>query len=250
MHFDAVVALVLNRRTEKTAMKEIRLSPARMSYMLGILKVIASVVLLAALSWEVLHGYRLHFSPLYLEIQLCVCLLFLFDLFVRWVLAEGKWSFFVRNLPVLIISVPYLNLLDWTGFMPGREAAMLIGIMPLARAFLAMIIVVNWLVNGGIKRLLTAYLLVMVVFTYLAALVFYDFESARNVAVDSFGNAMWWAWANLVTIGSPIEAVTVVGKVLTVLLPVLGMALLPIFTTFVSQEYDVRRQAAQKKSGR
>lgn len=227
------------------------LDTVRLTDTLGVVKVIASAVLLAALSWEVLHGYRTHFSAAYLEIQLIVCILFLCDLAARSIIATHRWRFFWRNLPVLIVSIPYLNILDWTGFMPDREAAMLIGMMPLARAFLAMVIVVSWLVNGGIRRLLTSYLLTTVIFTYLAALVFYDFETVKNPAVDNFGNAVWWSCANLVTIGSPIEAVTAVGKVLTILLPILGMALLPIFTTFVTQEYDVRRQAAvTKKSGR
>lgn len=245
------MALFLLKQQKKHSKMPISLTTKRISDFFGVLKVIASILLLIAISWEVLHGYRHHFSQTYLWIQFGVCVLFLLDLLVRWIMAERKVLFFFRNLIVLAICIPYLNILEWSHMAPGRELGMIIGLMPLARAILSVVFVVHWLVNGGIRRLLTAYLLVMVIFTYLAALVFYDFEASLNPTLDGFGNAMWWAWTNLLTVGSPIEARTVVGKVLTVLLPMMGAALLPIFTTYVVQAYAVQRDGAeQKKSDR
>ena len=74
---------------------------------LSILKVIAGVVLLAAISWEIIAGDHMHFSRNYLIIQLVVCILFLCDFFVRWAASERKGRFFARNFLVLLISIPY-----------------------------------------------------------------------------------------------------------------------------------------------
>ena len=105
---------------------------------LSILKVIAGVVLLAAVSWEIIGGDHTRFSQSYLTVQLVVCILFLCDFFVRWAAAERKGRFFGRNILFFLISIPYLNILAWSGADLPRYWAMLIGVMPLMRAFLAM----------------------------------------------------------------------------------------------------------------
>lgn len=76
---------------------------------LGVVKLIAGLVLLVALSWEIIAGDHVHMSRTYLAIQFVVCLVFLCDFFVRWAAAERPGRFFWRNLPFLLLSVPYLN---------------------------------------------------------------------------------------------------------------------------------------------
>ena len=232
------VALILNRMREKrNVMPQTLFSQDRLSRTLGAVKALAGLALLAAGSWEVIGGDRLRFSPLFLGVQFIVCLIFLCDFFVRWAAAERKGRFFFRNLPFLLLSVPYLNLMLWSGAEPSRSVGMLIGLMPLLRAFLAMVIVTGWLVGNKVRRLLTAYVFTVVVFTYISALVFYDYELPVNPKLHGFGNALWWAWMNVTTVGAEIFPVTAVGKVFCVLLPSLGMMFFPIFTTYVLQEY-------------
>ncbi len=104
---------------------------------------------------------------------------------------------------------------------------MLIGVMPLMRAFLALYVVVQWLVDNKVRRLFFAYIFTVVVFTYISALVFYDYEILVNDRLHGFGNALWWAWMNVTTVGAENIAVTAIGKVFSVLLPTLGMMMFP-----------------------
>ncbi|MFR4236798.1 MAG: hypothetical protein ACLT1W_11545 [Alistipes onderdonkii] len=67
---------------------------------------------------------------------------------------------------------------------------MLIGIMPLMRAFLTFYIVVQWLVDNKVRKLFFAYIFTVVVFTYISALVFYDYEILVNSKLHGFGNAV------------------------------------------------------------
>lgn len=207
------------------------------SDILGGLKVLGGLVLLAAISWEVIEGDHQQFSTTYLHIQLGVCALFLTDFFVRWGAASSRGHFFLRNLYVLLLSIPYLNIVYWSGAHLTHDWGMLIGILPLLRAFLAMVVVVRWLVSGRFHRLLAAYVFTVVIFTYISALVFYDYEAVVNPRLDGFGNALWWAWMNVTTVGAEIFPVTAVGKVVCVLLPSLGMMFFPIFTTYVLNQY-------------
>ena len=131
---------------------------------LGVLKLAAGATLLVALSWEILAGDHTLLSPTYLTIQLLVCAVFLCDFFVRLWLSERRGRFFVRHLFYLLISVPYLNLLAWSGVRMTHDWGILVGLVPMLRAFLAMFVIVQWMARGRRMRwLFTAYLFTVVV---------------------------------------------------------------------------------------
>ncbi len=213
---------------------------------MGVLAVLAGIVLLVALSWEIIGGADTRFSDFYLHIQLVVCLVFLLDFFVEWAAAERKGRYFGRNLLFLLISIPWLNILGWCGVAVTRDWGVIVGLMPMLRAFLAMVIIVRWLTSDNrMRRLLVAYVFTVVVFTYISGLVFFEYEATVNPKLHGFGNALWWAWMNVTTVGAEIFPVTVIGKVFCILLPSLGMMFFPIFTTYVLQEYTHKKEADQ-----
>lgn len=212
---------------------------------LGMVKLLAGVTLLVALSWEILGGDHHHLSTTYLTIQFFVCMIFLYDFLLRMLQSAHRGRFFVRHLFYLLISIPYLTLISWTGVRMTHDWGILVGLVPMLRAFLAMFIIVEWMVRGNrMQWLFTAYLFTVVVFTYLSALVFYDYEVTVNPKLEGFGNALWWAWMNVTTVGAAIFPVTAVGKVVCVLLPSLGMMFFPIFTTYILQEYMPQKSAS------
>ncbi|MBE6181272.1 MAG: two pore domain potassium channel family protein [Rikenellaceae bacterium] len=203
-----------------------------------ILRVIAGTILLISFSWEILTATSHHFSATYLTIQLIVCLIFISDLLIRWRITSSHQSFLIPNLFFLLISIPYLNIIQWLHIIPHHDWAILIGIIPILRAFLALYLVLVWIIRKNrVKMLFWAYILTVVLFTYLSALVFYHYEYPVNDKLTGFGNAMWWAWMNVTTVGAEIFAVTSIGKIITVLLPILGMLFFPIFTSYILQEY-------------
>ena len=208
---------------------------------LNLIMLAAGVVLLLAMSVEILTGDHRHFSKAYLWIQFAVCIVFLIDFFVRMARSDRRGRFFVRNLLFLLLSIPYLNLVDWFSLNLSRDWSMLIGLTPMFRGFLALYIIVAWLAKNKFNQLLAAYLFSVLVFTYLASLVFYDYEILVNPHLTNYGNALWWAWMNVTTVGAAIFPVTAVGKVVCVLLPIVGMIFFPIFTVYISQYYTGKK---------
>ncbi len=103
-------------------------------------------------------------------------------------------------------------------------------------------IIVAWLARNRFNQLLAAYLFSVLVFTYLASLVFYDYEILVNPRLADYGDALWWAWMNVTTVGAAIFPVTAVGKVVCVLLPIVGMIFFPIFTVYISQYYTGKKE--------
>lgn len=204
---------------------------------MSILSMLAGLVLLVAISCEVIGGRHTNFSGWYLTVQFIVCLVFLMDFFVRLAISQRKWHYVACNFIFLFVSIPFLNIINIANIELSRTWLMAIGAIPLARAYVALYVVVRWLINHGIKQLLIAYILTVVVSTYIAALIFYDYEALVNDKLDGFGNALWWAWMSVTTVGAAIFPVTTIGKILAAFLPLLGMLMLPIFTTYVLTLY-------------
>ena len=212
-----------------------------------LINLIAGVALLVGISVEVLTGDHQSYSSWYMWLQLVVCVIFMIDFAAAMVATDKnsrKW--FWMNMLFFIISIPYLNILSWLNVVPHRGVAVAVAALPLLRSFVAMGIVVWWFIAGKVSRIFVAYLFTVVCFTYLAALIFYDYEVLVNDKLHGFGNAFWWAWMNTTTVGAAIFPVTAIGKVLAVLLPSLGMMFFPIFTIYVTNIYNVKSTKNKK----
>ncbi|MFI3258464.1 MAG: two pore domain potassium channel family protein [Rikenellaceae bacterium] len=191
----------------------------------------ASLVLMVAISVEILDGDPHTFAPWYIGLQFGICSIFITDFFISMALSANKWRYFVSHFIILVISLPYLSL---PFISVEREGLMLIALMPILRAFVAMYILLRWLIRGeAARRILYAYILSVSSFTYVSALLFYDCEGKINPNVDGFGDAMWWAAMALTTTELTIVPYTVTAKVLSVALPLAGMMMLPIATNFL-----------------
>ena len=70
-------------------------------------------------------------------------------------------------------------------------------------------------------------------------------EHGSNPLVKGYGDALWWAFMDVTTVGSNIIAVTVTGRVLSVLLAALGMMMFPIFTVYVTSLVERRNKEKQ-----
>lgn len=148
--------------------------------------------------------------------------------------ARRRKRFFWQRLPILIISIPYLAIIMLCGVSVSREAALSLGLVPILRAIISFYrLFVRLVTAQSIDKILLAYLMVTILFTYIAALIFYDIEYHVNPNLHGLGNAIWWAWMSLTTVGSDIYPVTTLGKILSVTLPLLGMMLLPLFTSYI-----------------
>ena len=216
---------------------------------------VAAIALLVGLSLEVLSGHRRVFSEWYMWLQFGVCVVFMIDFLYslyyykrRATISEERRHRAWLDVLFLLISLPYLNILSWLHITPGRDIAMLVATLPIIRSYIVMGMVVEWLLDSAVERIFGAYLLTIVGVTYLAALMFYDYEIDLNDELRNFGNALWWSCQNATTVGSAIAPVTVVGKVLSILLPVIGMMFFPIFTLYVTDLYSSKSSADKHKN--
>ena len=205
---------------------------------INILTLVASILLLASLSAEIIYSRELaQFSEAYSWAMLGVCLIFIIDFFALMLHDDHPWRFLARNFVVLMLSIPYHSLFAWMGYTADHSIEMTLSGIVMLRAVMALYITLRWLIARRTTRLLWAYIATVAVCTYFAALFFYEYEAPVNSAVHGFGDALWWACMNMTTVGAEIFPVTAIGKVICVILPIIGMAMFPVFTVYVTSLY-------------
>ena len=205
---------------------------------LNTLSLAASVVLLIAISLEVIDRQSRVLSEWYRSLQLAVCSIFFVTALFRLMIPEYRRRHWFRDLLFASASIPYIDILNWGGVVSPHRTERLLAFAPVVISILATVVILEWLIDGRKRRLMAAYVLTVVMFTYISALLFYDCEAEINSSLKGFGDALWWAWMNVTTVGAEIFPVPAVGKVVCVLLPVVGMMFFPIFTVYISDYYD------------
>ena len=80
--------------------------------------------------------------------------------------------------------------------------------IPLVRGGYAMAIVVGWLTYNRASGLFVSYLTMLLATVYFSSLAFYVMEHGPNPLVKGYGDALWWAFMDVTTVGSNIIAVT------------------------------------------
>ena len=200
----------------------------------------ASIVLLVSISWEVADREDDILSTWYRGLQLVVCSIFFVTALFRLLIPQYRREHWFRDTIFAIASIPYINILDWSGVELLNRSERIVAFAPVIISIMATVVILEWLIEGRKRRLMAAYILTVTMFTYISALLFYDCEMGINEKLHSFGDALWWAWMNVTTVGAEIFPVTAIGKVICVLLPVVGMMFFPIFTIYVTNMYDIK----------
>ncbi len=199
---------------------------------------VSSLLLIVFASIETLSSKVNISVKLILDFQLFVCSIFIIDFIVRIIPQKRKFRFFLRNFLMLLVSIPYLNLVVWYDLRPTEAEQYLLRSIPLIRGFYGLYIIIGWLTKSKVSNLFYSYLITMVSVTYYSSVMFYSIEHSVNPAVTSFWKAIWWACMNVTTVGSNIYGVTFFGQLLSAILAGVGMMMFPVFTVFITNNYS------------
>lgn len=193
-----------------------------------------SVILVIYISVDTIAGVPFMDNRNYMTFQLFVCIAFIIDFFFGLILARRKWRYVRRRWLFLLLSIPYLNIIQAYGLQLSAGQLYLVRVIPLARGALALAIIVGYISRNRISSLFVSYLAILLAMIYISSLMFYAQEHGINPSVTDYWSALWWTWMDATTIGSNIYPVSVTGKILGVVLAGMGMVLFPLFTVYVT----------------
>ncbi|MCM1028705.1 MAG: potassium channel family protein [Alloprevotella sp.] len=160
-----------------------------------------------------------------------------------------KGGYFRRRLLFLLLSIPYLNIIHTLNIHLSPNAIYLVRFIPLARGALAIAIVFGYLSKNAITSLFVSYIAIMVFVGYFCSLIFFQWEHGLNSLVNSYWDALWWSAMNMATVGCNIEPVTTPGRIVAVVLPILGMVVFPLFTVYLTNYVAQMVQGAKGRQG-
>lgn len=158
-------------------------------------------------------------------------------------LSKDKIHYLQTHFLFLLVSIPYLNIINYYDFTFSAEVTYFLRFIPLVRSGWALAIVVGWLTSNRASGLFVSYLTMLLAMVYFSSLIFFVIEQKVNPEVKDYNDALWWAFMDVTTVGSNIIAITPTGRILSVLLAALGMMMFPIFTVYVTSLV----QSANKK---
>ena len=222
---------------------------------LHIVILVLSIFLVVVISMDTFHNEAFYLEPKFIKFQFWICVVFLFDFFVEFFLAENKWKYIKSRSFFFLVSIPYNSIISFYGWTFDPAITYSLHYIPLIRGGYAMSIVVSWFTYNRATGLFISYLATLLFTIYFSSLAFYVFEHHVNPLVKNYDDALWWAFMDATTVGSNIVAVTPLGRVLSVLLAALGMMMFPIFTVYVTnlltrnkQQGDAFDEAASSTS--
>lgn len=212
---------------------------------LNILVLISSIAILVVISIELLSTTAVLSERFILNFHLVVCSFFLADFFVRWYYSHEGWRFLGRNLFLLLVSIPYLNIVYATNAHLTHAAWIFLRLIPIARGIYGVSMIISWMTRSKMTNLFATYLVILFTTIYFCSIMFYFVEHGLNPMVKDYWDAFNWSLMNVTTVGSNIFGVTKLGQSLAVILAASGMIFFPIFTAFVVDKFQKKRKGIE-----
>lgn len=193
-----------------------------------------SLALIVFISYDTFTSVPFLTNSAYMTFQFWVCIIFLLDFFLELFFARNKHVYLLRRWFFFVISIPYLNIIDVLNLNLGEQALYFIRYIPLIRGAYSLAMVVGFFSSNRAFTILSQYAFILLSAIYFMSMIFFYEERDVNPQVLTYWDSLYWAFLNVTTVGSDIEAVTVVGKVGTVLMAMSGMMMLPLFTVYIT----------------
>ena len=195
---------------------------------------VLSLLLVISISIDTFAGTPFYNDTNYLDLQFWICILLIILFSIEVYNAEHSWQYFGNHFLFLLLIIPYLTLFDWFDVTLSSEMEFLFRFIPLIRGYIAFTIIAYGLLRDLTAGLLITYIVILFSFIYYSSLIFYVLEANVNPMVHNFWDCLWYSSMTATTAGCSIQAVTTVGKIISVLLSLSGMMLLPVFTVYLT----------------
>ena len=163
-------------------------------------------------------------------IDTAVCILFLADFVVQFTRAERRWRYMVTwGWIDLVSSIPAVPVLRW-----GRSARAL-RILRVLRTVRVARHVSVFMAQNRARNTFAAVSLGAFVAMVAGALAMLNLESGPEANIQTAGDALWWAFVTITTVGyGDRYPVTVGGRLVAAVLMVVGVGLFGTFTAYVA----------------
>lgn len=139
---------------------------------LHIVILLLSLFLIISISIDTFKGIPFYTQSVYMKVQLWICVLFLVDFVLEFILADNKKRYFTTHFIFLLVAIPYQNIIAYMGWTFSPEVTYMLRFIPLVRGGYALAIVVGWFTYNRASGLFVSYLTMLLATVYFASLAF------------------------------------------------------------------------------
>lgn len=150
-----------------------------------------SLGLIIFISIDTFEGINFLDNHYYMTYQLWVCVIFVIYFFVEYAISDDKWHYIKHRWFFLVLSIPYLNIINLFNIDFTHEELYFIRFIPLARGALALSLIIGYMTTNRISSLFLSYIVIMLSVIYFASLIFLEREQPVNNLVPNYGAALW-----------------------------------------------------------
>lgn len=170
----------------------------------------------------------------FMHFQLAVCLIFTLQYWLSVAISANPWQKAASNIFFLLVSIPYTNILQWCDVYMSQDVLYYLRFIPVLRGAAGVALALSYVSRVRIFSMFASYLGIIIIAVFFASIIFYDRESQLNPYTRSYEMSLWWCCLELTTLGAPVDPVTPIGRMLSVMLSVMGMLMFPLFTVYLT----------------
>lgn len=211
-----------------------KLKQTRETFLIG-----ATLLFTGAYSWQIIAQPTGLLDVIINIIMYLTWFIFALDYGYGFKQAENKRKWFIRHIPELLILI-----------VPAIRSLRLI-------RFLGLIAIFQRIAGNNIRGKVIGYIISLsLILIYLISLAVLDAERGQpNASIQNFGDALWWSFATMTTVGyGDLAPVTIQGRIIAIALMIGGIGLLGIITATLAswlmeqiEEASVKEDISQSK---
>jgi voltage-gated potassium channel len=200
---------------------------------------ILSVYVLVALFIQTVVPLSPPTNQLIDRVDFIICLIFIYDFFLRLYRAPSKSRFLRWGWIDLVSSIPMLDAMRW-----GRLARV-VRILRILRAFRSTKLLISFLFRNRTNSTFASVALISFVLVIFSSIAILNLEDTVEGNIKTPSDALWWAFVTVTTVGYGDKfPVTVEGRLIAALLMTAGVGLFGTFTAYVASFF---MEAEQQK---
>jgi voltage-gated potassium channel len=177
------------------------------------------------------------------RIDFAICLVFIYDFFLRLYRAPSKARFLRWGWIDLASSIPMFDALRW-----GRLVRV-VRIFRVLRAFRSTKVLLSFLFRNRAQSTFAAVALITAVLVIFSALAILNLEDSPDANIKTPGDALWWAFTTVSTVGYGDKfPVSTEGKIVAAVLMTAGVGFFGTFTAYVASffiEAEQQKEASE-----
>lgn len=174
-----------------------------------------------------------------------ICVVFLFDFFYRFSRSRNKKKFMKWGWIDLISSIPTFSIL-WAG-----QVFRIFRILRIIRAFRSTRLIIKHVFKKRAYGTFTSAAIFAVMSLIFSSLAILEVEDAPNSNIKSAGDAIWWAYSTITTVGyGDRYPVTTEGRIIAMALMTVGIGLFGTFAGLIASWFVEEKQQEELEKSR